>query len=177
MPAQVAEDLDQIGPVVAALAQLVAEVVHDDFGVDVAGEVVVGLGEELVAQFGEVGELAVEGEGEPFPFAAVMALERLGVAAVGGAAGGVADVADGGPARELAHDAVVLGLVIEAEGLDDRADLLVGVEQIFALRVEGGEAGGELAAVLQIEQHPRHQAGDLFRPGQGRQPEAGPPGR
>ena len=76
-----------------------AEVVHDDFGVDVAGEVVVGLGEEFVAEFGEVGQLAVEGEGEPLPLAAVMPLERLGVAAVVGAAGGVADVADGGPAR------------------------------------------------------------------------------
>ena len=47
-----------------------------------------------------------------------------------------------------------------------RADLLVGVEQLFALRVEGGQAGGELAAVLQVEQQPRHQAGDLLRPRQ-----------
>ncbi len=111
-----------------------AEVVHDDFGVDVARQVVVGLGEQLIAEFGEVGELAVEGEGEPLPFAAVMALERLGVAAVVGAAGGVADMADGGPARELLHDAFVLGLVVEAEGLDDGADLLVGVEDLFARR-------------------------------------------
>ena len=122
------EDLDQVGPVVAA--QLVAEVVHDDFGVDVARQVVVGLGEQLVAQLGEVGELAVEGEGEPFPLAAVVPLERLGVAAVVGAAGGVADVADGGPARVLVHDAFVLGLVVEAERLDDGADLLVGVEEL-----------------------------------------------
>ena len=95
--AEVAEHLDQVGPVVAA--QLVAEVVHDDFGVVVAGQVVVVLREQLVAEFGEVGELAVEGEGEPLPLAAVLPLERLGVAAVVGAAGGVADVADGRPAR------------------------------------------------------------------------------
>ena len=68
----------------------------------VAREVIVGQGEQLVAQLGEVGQLAVEGEAEPLPLAAVMPLERLGVAAVVGAAGGVADVADGGPARVLA---------------------------------------------------------------------------
>ena len=72
------------------------------------------------------------------------------------------------PAYSL-HDAVVLGLVVEAERLDDRADLLVGVEELFAARVVGGEAGGELAAVLQVEQHPRHQPGDLLGPGEGGQ--------
>ena len=99
-------------------------------------------------------------------------LERLGVAAVVGAAGGVADVADGGPAGVLLHDAFVLGLVVEAERLDDGADLLVGVEELFAVRVVGGEAGGQLAAVLQVEQHPRHQARDLFGPGSGASREA-----
>ena len=86
-----------------------------------------------------------------------MALERLGVAAVVGAAGGVADVADGGPAGVLLHDAVVLGLVVEAKRLDDGADLLVGVEELVAIGIVGGHAGGELAAVLHVEQHPRHQ--------------------
>ena len=135
-----------------------------------ARQVVVGQRQQLVAQLGEVGQLAVEGEAEPFPLAAVMPLERLGIAAVVGAAGGVADVADGRPAGVLPHDAVVLGLVVEAEGLDDGADLLVGVEELFALGIVGGEAGRELAAVLQVEQHPRHQAGDLLRSLQGRQP-------
>ena len=95
-----------------------------------------------------------------------MPLERLGVAAVVGAAGGVADVADGGPAGVLAHDAFVLGLMVEAKRLDDGADLLVGVEEFFAVGIEGGEAGGELAAVLQVEEHPRHQPRDLLGPGQ-----------
>ena len=100
-----------------------------------AHEVVVGQASELVAEFAEVGELAVEGEAEPFPVAAVMAFERLGVAAVVGAAGGVADVADGGPARVLLHDAVVLGRVVEPERLDHRSDLLVRVDELFAVRV------------------------------------------
>ena len=135
-----------------------------------ARQVVVGLRQQLVAQFGEVGELAVEGEGEPLPFAAVMPLERLGVAPVVGPAGGVADVADGGPAGELLHDAFVLGLVVEAERLDDGADLLVGVEEFFAARIVGGEAGRQLAAVLQVEQHSRHQPRHLLGTGQGGQP-------
>ena len=37
------------------------------------------------------------------------------------------------PAYSL-HDAFVLGLVVEAEGLDDGADLLVGVEEFVAVR-------------------------------------------
>ena len=70
----------------------------------------------------------------------------------------------------LLHDAVVLGRVVEAERLDDRADLLVGVEELVAVGVVGGEPGGELAAVLQVEQHPRHQPRELVRV-------AGPDGR
>ena len=71
---------------------------HQDFGVGVALQVVVALGEQLVLELLVVGELAVEGEGEPLGLAAVVALERLGVAAVVAAAGGVADVADRGRA-------------------------------------------------------------------------------
>ncbi len=130
---------------------------HDDFGVDVAREVVIGLGEELIAEFGKVGQLAIEGEGEPFPFTTMMALERLSIAAVVGAAGGVANVADGGPARVLAHDAFVLGLMVETKRLNDGADLLERVEELFAAWVERREAGGELAAVLQVEQQARHE--------------------
>ena len=38
------------------------DVVHDDFGVGVARQVIVALIEQLLAQLGVVGELAVEGE-------------------------------------------------------------------------------------------------------------------
>ena len=96
---QAPEHLDQVGPFLAAQAQLVAEVVHDDFGVDVARQVVIGLRQQLLAEFGEVGQLSVEGESEPFPFAAMMAFERLGVTLIVGSTGGVADVADGCGAR------------------------------------------------------------------------------
>src|SRR5206468_2771590 len=83
--------------------------------------VVVVVAEELLAEFGEVGELAVEGEGEPFPLPPVPVHERLGVAAAGRPAGGVAGVADGGPAGELLHGGGVLGRVVEPERLEDRA--------------------------------------------------------
>ena len=74
---------------------------HDDFGVGVALQVVVALGEQLFLELFVVGELAVEGEGEPLGLAAVVALERLGVASVVAAAGGVAHVADGDRAVDL----------------------------------------------------------------------------
>ena len=67
---------------------------HDDFGVGVALQVVVALVEQLFLELLVIGELAVEGEGEPLGLAAVVALERLGVAPIVAAAGGVADVAD-----------------------------------------------------------------------------------
>ena len=75
--------------------ELVGQRVHDDFGVGVALQVVVALVEQLFLELLVVGKLAVEGEGEPLGLAAVVALERLGVAAVVAAAGGVAHVADG----------------------------------------------------------------------------------
>ena len=92
-----AEDADPVGLLVLGL-ELVGQRVHDDLGVGVALQVVVALGEQLVLQLLVVGELAVEGEGEPLGLAAVLALEGLGVAAVVAAAGGVADVADRGRA-------------------------------------------------------------------------------
>src|SRR5262249_13433190 len=77
---------------------------------------------------------------------------------------------DGRPAGVLAHDAFVLGLVVEAKRLDDGADLLEGVQQLLAAGGEGGEAGRELAAILQIEQQPRHEPRYLLRSGPWGQP-------
>ena len=103
-----AEHLDQVGPVVAAW-QLVAEVVHDDFGVGVARQVVVGL--RRAARSRSSAKLAswpLKAKANHFHLQPCCALERLGVAAVVAAAGGVADVADGGPAGVLLHDALEL---------------------------------------------------------------------
>ncbi len=113
--ADVAQHLDQRRPAVAR--QLAADLVHDDFGVGVAGQVVVAVGQQALAQFLIVGQLAVEGEAEPLVLLQVVPLERLGVAAVFGAAGGVADVADGGPAGVLRHQAFVLAAMAQAEKL------------------------------------------------------------
>ena len=107
-----------------------------------------------------VGELAVEGEGEPLGLAAMVALERLGVASIVAAAGGVADVADGDRAVDRLHDRLELVAMIEAERLGDRAHFLVGIDERAAVGAKAGHAGGELAAVLHVEQHPRHQPGD-----------------
>ena len=156
---QPSEHLHQIGPVIAP--HLVGDVVHDDFGVVVAREVVVVVGEELIAEFGEVGELAVEGEGEPFPFASVPPLEGLGIAAAGGAAGGIAGMADRRPAGEFLHDRGVLVRLVDPERLDDGADFLVGIDELVAFRVVGRHPRRELPAVLQVEQHARHLPREL----------------
>ena len=105
--------------------QLAADLVHDDFGVVLAGQVVVGLAEQLVAQLLKIRELPVEAEREPFAFFEVVPLEGLGIAAVLGPAGGVADVADRRPAGILLHQAFGLAAVRQAKHLGDRADILV----------------------------------------------------
>ena len=74
---------------------------HDDFGVGLPGEVVVLVGQQLLAELGVVGQLAVEGEAEPLVLLDVVPLEGLGVTAVVAAAGGIADVADGRLAGDI----------------------------------------------------------------------------
>src|SRR5262245_20586171 len=98
------------------------------------------------------------------------AIERLGVAAVVGAAGGVAHVTDGRPAIVLAHDALILRLVIQPERLDDGADLLVRVENLAAARVERSETRRKLPAILQVQKNARHQPRDAVGASYGRQP-------
>ena len=93
-----AEHADPVGLLVLGL-ELVGQRVHDDLGVGIALQVVVALGEELLLELEVVGELAVEGEGEPLRLAPVIALEGLGIVAVIAAAGGVSHVADRGRDR------------------------------------------------------------------------------
>ena len=111
---------------------------HDDFGVGVALQVVVALGEQLFLELLVVGELAVEREGKPLGLAAVVALERLGVASVVAAAGGVAHVADRHRAVHPLHDRLELLAMIEPEGLGDRAHFLVGLDERIAVRAKAG---------------------------------------
>ena len=139
-----------------------AEIVHDDLGVGLARQVIVGQIEEGGAQLGEIRQLAVEREAEPFPFAAVRPLKRLRIGQIVGAAGRVTDMADGRAPGELRHDVVVLGRMVEAKRLDNRADLFVGIEDALPPRVERREPRRQLPAILQIKQHAGHQSRDLF---------------
>ena len=132
--ADVAHHFDQRRPAIAR--QLAADLVHDDFGVVVARQVIVAVGQQLVAQLGVVGQLAVEAEAEPLVLLQMVPLERLGVAAVVRAAGGVANVADRRPAGVLRHQALGLAAMAEPKDFADAAHLLVGVEELLALRVE-----------------------------------------
>ncbi len=72
-------------------------------------------------------------------------------------------MADGGAPGELALDVLGLARVVETERLDDRADLLVRVQQLLAPRVERREPGRQLTPVLQVQQDPRHEPRHLSR--------------
>ena len=118
----------------------------------------------LGLQFAIIGQLAVEAEAEPFVLLQMVPLERLGVTAVFGAAGGIAHVADGRPAGVLLHQAFVLAAMVHAENFADAAHVFVRVQQLLAVGVERGHAGRKLAAVLNVQQHPRHQPRNFVGP-------------
>src|SRR5262249_564577 len=98
-----------------------------------------------------------------FPLSAMVALEGLSMVLVVLAARGVTNMADGGAAGVFAQDVLGLGRVIEAKRLDDGADLLVGGQDVIAMRIERGHAGGELTTVLRVDEHANQQARHLFR--------------
>src|SRR5436853_7221610 len=97
----------------------------DNLRVRFAGHVVTRHGKELRPQIRVICQLAVESKAEPFPLAAVVPLERLGIAAVVGAASGVADVANRRPAGVLPHTGLALRGMVQAKRLDDAAELLI----------------------------------------------------
>ena len=123
---------------------------HDDFGIGIAGQIVVVVVQQLLFQLGKVGQLAVESETEPLVLFDVVAFEWLGVAAVGLPTGGVSNVPDGRPARIFIHQVGVFGPMVDAENLGDRAYVLVGVDELLPIRIIGSNAGGQLAAVLDV---------------------------
>ena len=82
--------------------KLAADLVHDDFGVGRPRQVVIVVRQQLVAQLGVVRQLPVEAEAEPLVLLQMVPLERLGVAEVVLAAGGVAHVPDRRPAGAVA---------------------------------------------------------------------------
>src|SRR5262249_37475243 len=137
--------------------KLMGEVVHDNFGVGFAGEVIVRQLEKLGPQLREVRKLAVEGQAKPLPLATVMALKRLGIVQIVCAAGSVTNMADRSLTGVLPHYIVGLRLVAESKRFDDGPDLPVCIEDALALLVEGAETGRKLPAVLQVEQHEWHQ--------------------
>ena len=97
--------------------QCPANLVHQHFGVRLAGEIVVVVVEQLLAKIHVIGQLAIECEAEPLVFLDVMPLERLGIAAVVLAAGGVTHMPNGCSAGILLHQTLVLTPVTEAKNL------------------------------------------------------------
>ena len=149
------EDVEQIGSLVTG--EFLAQQVHQDFGVGFPGQVEVGVREDFLAQLGVVGQLAVEGEAEPLRLLDVVAFKGLGVAAVVLAAGRVTNVPDRRRSGVFLHQHLGRLGVAEMEHLGDGADVPVGIDQLFAIRAEGGHPGGQLPAVLDVQQQARHQ--------------------
>ncbi len=107
--------------------------VHEDFGIGLAGEVVVAVGQEIAAEFLVIGQLPVKGKAEPLVPLQVMPLERLRVAAILGPAGRIAHVADRRAAGVFVHQAFAFAAVAEAKDFADATQLLVRVDELIAL--------------------------------------------
>ena len=105
---------------------------------------------ELAAQRQAVGQVAVVADGEAAGFE--LGEQRLHVAQDGFAGGRIADMADRGGAGQ-AVDHLAAGEVVA-----DEAHAALGVE---ALAVEGDDAGGLLAAVLERVQAERRDGGGV----------------
>ena len=144
--------------------QGMADLVHEDLGIGLPREMVIVVGQKLGPQLGVIRQLAVERETEPLVLLDVGALEGLGIVAIIQPAGGIADMADRGPAVKFLHQALVLSPMVHAKNLANRADILIGADKLFAMGVIGRHAGRQLAAVLDVQQHPRHEAGHGLRP-------------
>ncbi len=112
--------------------------------------------EQFLAEVHVVGQLTIERETEPLVLLDVVAFERLGIAAVVLAAGGVAHVADRRPARIFLHQALVLAAMVEPEHLAHVPHLFVGVNKLVPMGIISGHAGRQLAAVLDVQKHARH---------------------
>ncbi len=132
-------------------AHLAVDVVHHHLGIRMVGDVIAG-GCQVVFEMIVIGQVAIEGDGEPFPHPSVDALERLGVGAVGGAAGGVAVVPDGGNAGILLHQAPALVGGVQPEYLVNRPQILMGLQDAVPSRIVGSDARAELPPVLQFQQ-------------------------
>src|SRR5690606_23453642 len=97
--------------------KLPADLVHNDFGIGLAGQVMVVVGQQLVSQLGIVGKLAVERKAKPLPPLQVMPLERLGVIAIFTSTRRISHVTDGSPSCIAIHQAFRLAAVAQTEYL------------------------------------------------------------
>ncbi len=73
----------------------------------------------------------------------------------------IAHMSDRRGACERVHDLLELVAMILMERLRDGADFLIRLKGLRPRRVIGGNAGGELSAMLQIQKHTRHESRDF----------------
>ena len=115
---------------------------------------------EVVSQLRVVGQIPVEAQGEPLERAAVVTGEGLGVLDLVATAGCIPNVTDGGHSSALVDDRFRLGQVGQAEHLAHGSGVLVSQKPVRPVRVKSCHSGGELPAVLQIEQRRRDEGRD-----------------
>ena len=124
---------------------------------------VVAIGQQIGLQFAVIRQLAIEAKAEPFVLLQMMPLERLRIIPIVLATSGVTHMADRRAARALVHQAFVLAAMAHSEHFAHAADIFVREQQLLPLGVVRGNSGRQLPAVLNIQQHPRHEPGNFLR--------------
>ena len=99
------------------------------------------IGQQGLSQLAIVGQLAVEAEAKPFSLLQMVTLERLGIAAILLATGGVSNVPDGGPAFVLLHQRFGFAPMTQPKHFRHAPQLAVGIDQLLPSGRIAGHAG------------------------------------
>jgi hypothetical protein len=136
---------------------------HQHFGIGIASQMKITLGQNLLFQLLIVGELTVEAKREPLVLFDVMSLKRLSVSLIVGSTGGIAHVANRGNPRVLVHQSDGFVLMIQVEHFRDGADIFVGVDQLWLFRSVCCHPGGQLSSILDFQKQSRNMPRNLGR--------------
>jgi len=153
------------------------EFMHDDFGVGVQTQVMVTVGQQTLFQNSIVRELSVEAKAKPLSLVDVTAFKRLSVVTIVLARGGVSRMTNGRTPGQVLHQGLRLLAVIQTKDLGDAPNLFSIQQNRRSIGIVGRHPGGELSAVLDVQQHPGEQPGDLSGPMLGAHGTATAPGK
>jgi len=89
--------------------------------------------------------------------------KRLCITAVIGAAGGVANVTDGGSSVVLFDELLGFFFTAETENFIHSADVFMGTDELLSLGIVARHSSCELASILNIKEQAWNQSGCLIR--------------